>query len=152
MTFNWPTKSPQEANETREQKTVVISRHTNGWPFGDNTGLFGGSLLWIVEALGAAPAESCLYFQSFNDAYDLPAGIETTRSCLNRGAIASTPLDRRYNRFLARAARYIFVERGGHTAPSKSWRKCGAIEQKSDLQQCASCVLRSLSMAPLYNR
>jgi hypothetical protein len=91
MTFDWPRKlrpPPREAIETREQKTVVINRKANRWPFGENTGLFGGSLMWVVEALAAAPPESCLYFQAFNDSFELPAGVQTTRSCQDRRAIA----------------------------------------------------------------
>ena len=91
MTFDWPRKlrpPPREAIETREQKTVVISRKANCWPFGENTGLFGGSLMWVVEALAAAPPESCLYFQSFNDSFELPVGIQTTRSSRDRRPIA----------------------------------------------------------------
>jgi hypothetical protein len=82
MTFGWPRRrrpSPREA-ETHEQKTVVIDRKANSWPFGENTGLFGGSLMWVVEALAAAPPESCLYFQAFNDSFELPAGVQNTRS------------------------------------------------------------------------
>ena len=53
MTFAWPRKRqplPRDANKAREQKTVVINRKANAV-----TGLFGGSLMWTVEALAAAP-------------------------------------------------------------------------------------------------
>ena len=91
MTVDWPkTLRPRsrKADNIHGQKTVVISRQTNRWPFGENTGLFGGSLMWIVEALAAAPANSHLYFQSFNDAYELSTGVRTTRSWTNGGTVA----------------------------------------------------------------
>src|SRR5262245_40569060 len=88
MIFSWTRRlptPPREANDTREQKTVVINREANR-PFGQ--GLFGGSLMWVVEALASAPAQSCLYFQAFNDAYELPAGVQTTRSCRDKRVVA----------------------------------------------------------------
>ena len=91
MTFHWTRKlrPPQrEANETREQTTVVISRKANAWPFGENTGLFGGSLMWVVEALAAAPPKAGLYFHPFNDAFELSAGVQTTHSLQDRRAIS----------------------------------------------------------------
>lgn len=86
MSFTWSKALrplPRGATETREQKTVVVNRETNAV-----TGLFGGSLIWIVEALGAAPPESCFYFQSFNNLFELPAGIQKTRSWEDGVAVA----------------------------------------------------------------
>lgn len=68
-----------------KQKTVVIDRHVN-----DKTGLFGGSLMWIVEALAAAPPGSRYYFRSYNDCYSVPAGVQSTKS-LRSGRTISVP-------------------------------------------------------------
>ena len=58
-----------------KHKTVVIDRAT-----AHSTGLFGGALMWIVEALAAAPPTHDFHFQAFCDSYDLPAGTRKTRS------------------------------------------------------------------------
>ena len=91
MTFDSPKVACpplHEANERRSQKRVVIGRQTNRWPFGENTGLFGGSLMWAVEALAKMSAESAPFFQLFNDAFDLPVGVRTTRLWKGKDAIA----------------------------------------------------------------
>ena len=58
-----------------KKKTVVIDRASSR-----STGLFGGPLMWIVEALAAAPPKSHFCFQAFGNSYDLPAGTRTTHS------------------------------------------------------------------------
>jgi hypothetical protein len=58
-----------------KKKTVVIDRATSR-----TAGIFGGSLLWIVEALAAAPPNHDYYFRAFGNSYDLPAGTRTTYS------------------------------------------------------------------------
>jgi hypothetical protein len=73
----------REANKTLETKTVVITREANAV-----TGLFGGSMMWVVEALAAAPPRSTYYFQSFNNLFELPAGVQTTRTCREGPAVA----------------------------------------------------------------
>jgi hypothetical protein len=69
-----------------QNRTVVIDRATAGV-----TGLFGGALMWIVEALAAAPPTHAYHFQAFADSYDLPAGTRTTRSWRD-GHIVAVPL------------------------------------------------------------
>ena len=90
MIFDWPRKRrppPREANGTREQKTVVVTERPTVGLSVRILGLFG-PLMWVVEALAAAPPESCLYFQAFNESFELLAGVQTTRSWQDGRAIA----------------------------------------------------------------